>query len=258
MPSQQPISDDGRDGPLPSHERAGGSGKSAPGVPELAGLSEFNPNAAFAAEALELLPSGFVALTLDGRQLHSNKAFRSMAGREGTVLAGMKFDEFLSRGSAIFYEMHFAPSLLLRGALDEIAFDLLRPDGVQIPVFVKASIRSGSDGGASQLHLTVSNARQRRLYESELLRAKREFEELAEIVRRSADGIIRFNADGIIQSWNHGAEQIFGYSFEEPKGAPLACFFLPTNRTSSMKRWDASGEEWKFIARPWLSIARLD
>lgn len=148
-----------------------------------------------------------------------------MVGRDSTLLAGMTFDELLSRGSAIFYEMHFAPSLLLRGSLDEIAFDLLRPDGTQVPVFVNAAVRPGLNGDSSQLHLTVSNAKQRRLYEAELLRARREFEEVAEIVRRSADGIIRFSAEGIVESWNQGAKQIFGYSFEECKGRSLESLF---------------------------------
>ena len=157
-----------------------------------------------------------------------------MAGRENYSLAGMKFGELLSRGSAIFYETHFAPSLLLRGALDEIALDLLRPDGTQVPVFVNALARAAANGGSTQFHVTVSNAKQRRLYESELLRARREFEQLAEIVRRSADGIIRFSAEGRIESWNHGAQQIFGYSFEECKGRSLHSLF-PAEQSDSIE-----------------------
>ena len=148
-----------------------------------------------------------------------------MAGRKGHCVVGMKFNELLSRGSGIFYETQFIPSLLLRGALDEIALTLLRPDGTQLPVFVNASVRSDKKTGTSQLLLSLSGASQRRLYEAELLRARREFEKIAEIVRRSADAIIRLTAEGDIESWNYGAGQIFGYTFDDCKGRPLRLLF---------------------------------
>ena len=69
--------------------------------------------------------------------------------------------------------------------------------------------------------------RQRRLYEKELLRARKEFEQIAEVVRRSSDAILRLTSDGIIQSWNNGASQIFGSPSEEAIGRPLSSFFVP-------------------------------
>jgi PAS domain S-box-containing protein len=166
-----------------------------------------------------------VIIAEGGTLLHANQTFRAMVGREGHPLAGTKFDELLSRGSAIFYETQFIPSLLLRGALDEIALNILRPDGTQVPVFVNAAVRPDKSRGTSQLHLSVFGAGQRRLYETELLRARREFEEVAEIVRRSADAIIRCSAEGYVESWNNGAQHIFGYSFADCKGRPLQSLF---------------------------------
>jgi PAS domain S-box-containing protein len=153
-------------------------------------------------------------------------------GRESSSLAGTKFTMLLSRGSAIFYETHFAPSLLLRGALDEISLDLRRDDGSQHPVFVNAARRPGRDGNSPQLHLTVFNARQRKQYEAELLRARREHEEVAEIVRRSADGIMRFDAEGKIESWNNGAQQMLGYTAEMALGQSLSSLFPAESRGS--------------------------
>lgn len=178
--------------------------------------------------ALESLPSGFVVIAENGALLHANRRFLTIVGRDHSDLAGLNFDDLLTRGSAIFYETQFLPSLLLRGGLDEIAFNIRRGDGEQVPVFVNAAVRTAENGGLTQLHLSVFNAGQRRLYESELLRARREFEEVAEIVRRSADGIMRFNAQARIESWNNGAQRIFGYTLEEQKGrASLHSLFPP-------------------------------
>jgi PAS domain S-box-containing protein len=136
-------------------------------------------------------------------------------------LEGKHFSEILTRGSAIFYETHFLPSLLLRGSLEEIAFDLLSGDCTSRPVLINALLR-GPD-----ILLAVFAAKQRRQYEAELLRARRESELVAEIVRRSADAIIRFSAEGLIESWNNGAQQIFGYQMQDCKGRRFDCLFAP-------------------------------
>ena len=45
---------------------------------------------------------------------------------------------------------------------------------------------------------------------------------LRAIVESSEDAIISKSLDGVIQTWNHGAEQIFGYSEAEAVGQPIA------------------------------------
>jgi PAS domain S-box-containing protein len=117
--------------------------------------------------------------------------------------------------------------LLLRRALEEISFDLKGPDGLPEPVLVNAVLRSSQDTPGEQIVLAIFRARQRRLYESELLRARRESEQVSEIVRRSSDAIIRFTADATIESWNNGAQQIFGLDITQWRGKPLQCLFAP-------------------------------
>lgn len=186
-----------------------------------------NVETTFAMDALESLPSGFVIVSHGGLVLYANRTFGAIVGQSSTLLTGQKFDDLLSRGSAIFYETQFVPSLLLRGKFDEISLDVLTPDGAKLPVLVNAAVRSDKVTGATQIHMSVFIAKQRKLYETELLRARREFEEVAEIVRRSADGIIRFSPDGNIESWNDGAKQIFNYSLEESKERILSSLFPP-------------------------------
>lgn len=50
---------------------------------------------------------------------------------------------------------------------------------------------------------------------------------LASIVETSADAIITHTPEGAIQSWNHGAEQLYGYQAAEVIGKPLATLIPP-------------------------------
>ena len=63
--------------------------------------------------------------------------------------------------------------------------------------------------------------------------------QLAAIVKTSDDAIISKSLDGIIQSWNRGAEKIFGYSEEEMIGKPIA-IIIPSEFQS---------EEWEILKR---------
>src|SRR5216117_140920 len=46
--------------------------------------------------------------------------------------------------------------------------------------------------------------------------------QLASIVESSDDGIIGMSLDGRIESWNKGAERIYGYTFEEVRGCNIS------------------------------------
>jgi len=180
--------------------------------------------------ALDSVPCGLLILTLDGNVRFANSEAGRILGVEPSFLTGKDFRDFLSRGGSIFFETQFAPSLLLRRSLEEISFDLRLPDGRPEPVLVNAVLQSSPGGSDAEIVLAIFRARQRRLYESELLRARRESEQVSEIVRRSSDAIIRFTADANIESWNNGAQQIFGLDITQRKGKPLQSLFAPEAR----------------------------
>jgi two-component system cell cycle sensor histidine kinase/response regulator CckA len=64
---------------------------------------------------------------------------------------------------------------------------------------------------------------------TERKRAEEERARLAAIVESSDDAIISKSLDSIIQSWNFGAQRIFGYTAEEAVGKPVA-ILIPPNR----------------------------
>ncbi|SNS42328.1 PAS domain S-box-containing protein [Granulicella rosea] len=182
-------------------------------------------------DALESLPNGFVVLSGDGAILYANRAFRALVGTKESPLSGTRFQDYLTRGGVIFYDTQFAPSLQLRGSLEEISFDILSFDRSPVPILVNASVHRSSDANATRLHLSIFVAKQRRRYEAELLRTRREFEEIAEIVRRSTDAILRLDVAGSILSWNHGAQQVFGISSEQAKTRIFSSLFAESELT---------------------------
>ncbi len=209
------------------HERAQRSSEGTPAIPSLddAAAAVLPANLR---GALDLVPCGLLILTVDGIICHANRHVERLLNVHPGCLVGKDFREFLSRGGAIFFETQFAPSLLLRRSLEEIAFDL-RPaaDGSPEPVLVNALLRPVQGHPGEEIVLAIFHARQRRLYETELLRARRASEQVSEIVRRSSDAIIRFTAEGIIESWNNGAQGIFGQDITYWAGRPLTALFSP-------------------------------
>jgi PAS domain S-box-containing protein len=77
-----------------------------------------------------------------------------------------------------------------------------------------------------------SMARQRTLAES---RADHTTREMAAIVEHSCDAIFSCKPDGIITSWNHAAEQLFGYTSDEALGLSVKRL-APPERIAEVER----------------------
>ena len=158
---------------------------------------------------------------MDGVVRFANEGFRTLCGINEAAGVDFYFQQSLTRGAAMFYENQLLPMLIQRGRVAGMSLELRLPTGEHVPVFVNAVVRRQTEDDPAGIFLVIFDATQRRLYEKELLRARKEAEQLSEVVRRSSDAILRLTPDGMIQSWNEGARKMFGWSSDEALGRSI-------------------------------------
>ncbi|MEX0907160.1 MAG: histidine kinase dimerization/phospho-acceptor domain-containing protein, partial [Gemmatimonadota bacterium] len=126
-------------------------------------------------DLLNHAPCGFFSFSDDGTVVLANDTLLEMLGHDRDDVVGHHVERILALGSRIFYQTHWFPLLRMQGRSEEI-FLLLRPRaGDDIGVLVNA-VRRERDAGAAY-DCALMHVRERRKYEDELLRMKREAEQ---------------------------------------------------------------------------------
>ena len=129
---------------------------------------------AFAFEA----PCGLLTTTPDGVIIDANKTFlRLIRYARDDVIGHIRFVDLLSAGGRIYHETHYAPMLQMHGEAGEIALDLMTKASERLPVLINAVLQRDDAGEPVAIHVAVFEARERREYERELLRAKQRAED---------------------------------------------------------------------------------
>jgi len=138
------------------------------------------------AESLyENAPCGYMTTLPDGRIVKINTTLLAWLGYPREDLVGRRyFSDLLSVGGRIYHETHFAPLLLLHGEIGGIALELTAANGSRLPVLVTSNLERDAAGRPVLVRTTLFDARERRAYEIELLRARREAEKERERLQR--------------------------------------------------------------------------
>jgi signal transduction histidine kinase len=124
-------------------------------------------------------PCGLLLTRHDGTIEVVNRTFCHWAGAEPDTLAGRRFQDLLTIGGRIFHQTHFLPLLHIQGSISEVKLDLAgMPGSASVPIMVNA-IRRTRDGEVHD-EIAVFIAKERHIYERELMNARRRAEELAE------------------------------------------------------------------------------
>ncbi|MFD4635274.1 SpoIIE family protein phosphatase [Streptomyces sp. NPDC058284] len=138
-----------------------------------------------AEDLYEHAPCGYLSTLLNGQIAKVNTTLLDWLGYERGDLVGRKhFSDLLSVGGRLYHETHFAPLLRMQGEVSGIALDLKAADGTRLPVLVTSVVKTGSDGQPLLIRTTLFDARDRRAYEKELLRARQEAERERERLQR--------------------------------------------------------------------------
>jgi PAS domain S-box-containing protein len=234
---------------LPSHERSAGSDR--PDAPLSLGAQ---CKRIVEADFFEEAPCGYVVLAPDGALLQANRAFHLLTGQTASSLQKPRFQDLLSRAGGMFYETQFTQVILLRNRLTEVAFDLIGAGGDVVPVLVNAVLRRDDSEKPRDIFMAVFNASHRRAYEQDLLQARRIAEQMVEVIRHSSDAILSLTITGDIQTWNKGAEQIFGYSPTEAKGKSFLNLLFVREEENHMREAIALLGRGRSISREFVGV----
>lgn len=128
-----------------------------------------------AEDLYEHAPCGYLSTLMDGTIAKVNTTLLHWLGYRRDDLVGERgFADLLTVGGRMYYETHIAPMLAMHGEAGGLALELKAVDGTRLPVLVTSTVKKGADGSAQLIRTTIFDARDRRAYEEELLRARRQ------------------------------------------------------------------------------------
>lgn len=132
-------------------------------------------------------PCGYLSTAPDGIIVKVNHTFQTWTGYTAEDLVGRRrLVDLLAPGGKIYHETHMSPMLHVLGEVKEIALDVVKADGGRMSVLVNAVLDRHATGEPRAVRVALFDATERRRYEQELLRAKRQAEQSEERAVRLA------------------------------------------------------------------------
>jgi PAS domain S-box-containing protein len=177
-------------------------------------------------DLLEALPAAVYTTDAMGRITFFNKSAVDMAGR--TPRIGEKWCVtwrlYKPDGAPLPHDQcPMAVALKEDRAIRGEEAIAERPDGTRVPFIPYPTPLHDSDGkliGAINMLVDITERK----------KAEEDAARLAAIVEFSDDAIISKDINGIIQTWNKGAERLFGYDAKEVIGKPITILIPPDRR----------------------------
>jgi len=176
-----------------------------------------------------------ITTDIEGRVTSLNPAAESLTGWQGSDGVGQPLDTVFRIVNEATRQPVPNPALraLREGAAVGLTnhTTLIARDGSEHAIDDSAAPIRSAEGAVSGSVLIFRDISERRRWErddaSRLLAAR----QLASIVETSDDAIIRKSLDGTIQSWNAGAERLFGYTAEQAVGQHIS-LIIPAERVA--------------------------
>lgn len=139
-------------------------------------------------------PCGLLILDEGDRVRSANARFLDLIGSSSGDVAGKSFwNDLVATSTRVVYLTQLAPVLELDGELVEVMVDLRTADGGRMPALLNARRMTDASGRRAGTRIAMIKVQDRRLYENDLRRARREAEQAREEAEhaRSADAEAR-------------------------------------------------------------------
>lgn len=140
-------------------------------------------------ELYDRAPCGYLTTTLDGRIVRANATLCEWLGYSYAALLSRRVQDLLNVAGKVYFETHLVPHLSLTGEVGEVAFDLVRADGVTLTTLLHVRIKRDAEGAPELYRFTIFSAKERRRYERELLAARREAERATASLKELNDSL---------------------------------------------------------------------
>lgn len=128
-------------------------------------------------ELYDAAPCGLLLADGGGQLLRVNATLCRWLDYSAAELVGKRFYDVLTVGGRIFYQTHVGPLLRMQGSVAEVKLEMRTKGGEPIPVML--NLAEQSLNGRMLLHIAAFVAKDRHLYERELLAQRRRAEDLA-------------------------------------------------------------------------------
>lgn len=177
-------------------------------------------------DLVEQAPIGILFLTPQGVIQRANRRLLEQLGYASHDFVGQSLQDFLiEQGQSEVV----SKSLAAAGTKNEVELRLRARDGSARHIWMNVTVPVAQEGKpVSQVRCFVHDITEQVRHESELAR-------LAAIVQSSDDAIVGLSSDGMINSWNRGAERLYGHSAEDVVGGSIS-LIIPPEREEEMSR----------------------
>jgi PAS domain S-box-containing protein len=170
----------------------------------------------------DLAPVGYLTVSEPGLILEANFTAAKMLGVSRRGLVKQPFTRFIAQADQdVFYLQR--RQILETGGSQAFELRMRGREDQLLRVHLAATLAENADG-LPELRIVLTDTTESKQAEE---RFNRQSRQLAAIVESSDAAIIGKDPDGIVESWNRGAEKIFGYTATEMVGQPVTLLFPP-------------------------------
>lgn len=185
---------------------------------------------------LSSIGDAVITTDIGGRVTHLNPVAETLTGRTQEEAIGEPLQTvFQTIDERTRQPIEHPAALTLREEGDVSHPLLVAKDGSERPIDDRVAPIRSADGEIHGSILVFRDVHERRERERELSRGRAAQARLAALVQSSDDAIVSKSLEGVIESWNHGAERVFGYSPEEAIGHPIT-ILIPPDRLDEERR----------------------
>lgn len=136
-------------------------------------------------QLLDDAPCGYLQIKSDGTIIRMNNTLRKWLGFElEEALESISIEDLFSMGGKIYCQTHMLPLLQMQGEISEINFTMAGRNAITFPVLINAKRDAKAPGKEHTFSVFVVDITQRKMYEGELLKERKNAEDAAERLKQ--------------------------------------------------------------------------